>query len=97
MFKQQTPSRQKPSEKPRAAWLHAELSMALWFADAALGARTSVGATGFVKSSWSVCNQLAAALTKAELAIEERQEIEAGLASVRRRLQAFDRGEIGPR
>ena len=83
------------SEQPNAGWLHAELSMARWYVDAALGAPSAALAHEFVKTAWGVCNGIAsaaAALAETALTSEERSRIEEGLASVRRRLQSFDGG-----
>lgn len=88
------------SEQPNAGWFHAELSMARWYVDAAIGAPTAALAHEFVKSAWGVCHGIAAAATalaETALSSEERKEIEEGLASVRRRLQSLDGGETEPK
>lgn len=74
----------------KAAWLRAEVSLAVWYADAALGAPTAALAQGYIKSAWEVCDGIGAALVEAVLLSAEREKIEEGLIAVRRRLQAFD-------
>lgn len=79
---------------PDIEWFRSQISLARAHIDIAMGeSRGESAVCGNASIAREICQAIAAALYRAQLAPGQRGEIEAELSSLRSRLQALDRRE----